>query len=162
MTELKVFGMCIASYSKDEVFKYYTDEQYLRSRQLEAVVATKTKKEAAQLFGVTYNYFSEYAGETGNERQIAAAMSNPGVVMARPLNVYGNDAPYFPVYREPHIIRPRRKKKPLDLTITKPYFTNKDLLMIEQRFAMSNDPEGVEIARKCRIMLGIKEGIYHE
>ena len=55
--------------------------------QARAVVATKTKKEAAKLLGLSMYMMKNYACETGNEKEITAAMKKPGTVVV--MEVYG-------------------------------------------------------------------------
>jgi hypothetical protein len=51
------------------------------------IVATKTKKEARELFGVSYSYFEDYYCETGNKKEIKIAMSKPRTVFRAKDNV---------------------------------------------------------------------------
>jgi hypothetical protein len=48
--------------------------------QVRAVVAAPSRAEAARLLGVTYGHMRDYGCPTGNEKEIAAAMSRPGIV----------------------------------------------------------------------------------
>ena len=44
------------------------------------IVATTSKKKAAELIGTSQYHFSEYGCETGNKREVELAMSKPGTV----------------------------------------------------------------------------------
>jgi len=72
--------------------KVYGTSQYFtrvkgKSFQARAVVATKTKKKAAELLGLSMYMMNNYASETGNEKEIAAAMKKPETVVV--MEVYG-------------------------------------------------------------------------
>lgn len=47
------------------------------------IVATTSKKKAAELIGTTFYHFNEYGSETGNEEEVKLAMSKPGTVFER-------------------------------------------------------------------------------
>lgn len=53
------------------------------------IVATKTKKKAIELFGVSYSRFKDYYCETGNEKEIAIATSKPNTVFRAKDNYSG-------------------------------------------------------------------------
>lgn len=53
------------------------------------IVAAATKKGAAELLGVTYYHFNEFASITANETEVALAMGKPGIVFEC-LNDYRN------------------------------------------------------------------------
>lgn len=59
-------------------------------RQVYAMVATPTKTEAARLFGVSVHEFNQYASEPGGP-QTQPALDRPGVVLAHPLDSWGED-----------------------------------------------------------------------
>ena len=61
--------------------------------QVRAVVAATSQKEAAAAFGVSLYEFRNYACETGNREEIAAAMSKRGCVFSKPLD--GHGVPYM-------------------------------------------------------------------
>lgn len=44
------------------------------------IVATKTKKRAIELFGISYSRFKDYYCETKNEQEIVIATSKPNTV----------------------------------------------------------------------------------
>ena len=72
--------------------KVYGTSQYFttingKHCQARAVVATKTKKRAAELFGLSMYLMNNYASVTGNEKEIAAAMEKPETVVV--MEVYG-------------------------------------------------------------------------
>ena len=48
------------------------------------IVATKTKKAAAEALGLNYNHFNNYASDTGNETELRVALAEPGVVFSAP------------------------------------------------------------------------------
>ena len=54
---------------------------------MRAIIAAKTKKEAAAAFSMSLYIFNEYACETGNEEELQVALSDPGKVFYRP--IYG-------------------------------------------------------------------------
>lgn len=54
------------------------------------VVAVTSGKKAATMFGISYNLFQQYGCETGNKKEIEAAMSQPGTVFIRKVNVEPN------------------------------------------------------------------------
>ena len=47
------------------------------------IVATTSKKKAAELIGTSLYHFNEYGCETGNEEEIKLAMSKPETVFER-------------------------------------------------------------------------------
>jgi hypothetical protein len=49
------------------------------------IVATKTKRSAAVLFGISLNGLNTYGCPTANAEEIALASAEPGVVFARSL-----------------------------------------------------------------------------
>ena len=57
-------------------------------RQYRAIVAVKTQKQAAEAFRVKLHHFRDYASATGNEHEVAVAMSKPGAVFWRPAHNY--------------------------------------------------------------------------
>lgn len=48
--------------------------------QYREIVATRTKKKAIELFGISYSHFRDYYCETGNEQEITIATSKPDTV----------------------------------------------------------------------------------
>lgn len=48
------------------------------------IVATKTKKAAAEALGLSYYHFNEYACDTGNDVELRVALAEPGVVFSSP------------------------------------------------------------------------------
>ena len=59
-----------------------------------AVVATRTKREAARHYNGSYYHFNVYAAETGNAEEVAAATAQPGRCLARSQNWRG---PFTPI-----------------------------------------------------------------
>lgn len=55
------------------------------------MVATTTKKDAAQKIGVSLYMFSQFFCATGNKDDIAKAMESPGTVYAKPYANFGGD-----------------------------------------------------------------------
>lgn len=59
-----------------------TDQYFTREGgQCRAVVATKTKKRAAELLKMSLYTLNSYGCVTGNEKEIEAAMKEPGTVV---------------------------------------------------------------------------------
>lgn len=58
-------------------------------RQAHAVVAAPSKKAAAEAFEVSMYELNRSGGETGNDEDIAVALSEPGTVFYRPMNGRG-------------------------------------------------------------------------
>lgn len=145
---MKVFGIILPVFPSDNI----------SARQCRAVVAAKTKKAAAELFGVSYGEFSNYGCETGDTLEIDTAMANPNQVFARSVDDYSG--PYVEISRKPHVPFKRAKKQyapVFDYTRRDvPAFTNEELTTILERFVMSNDPVGQSIATKAEKMLGSK------
>jgi hypothetical protein len=73
-------GKTVADVLLEEMRKYkvYGTSQYFtkQGKQCRAVVATKTKKKAAELLGLTMYMFYSYVSETGNGKEVTAAMKN--------------------------------------------------------------------------------------
>lgn len=44
------------------------------------IIATRTKKKAIELFGISYSHFTNYYCETGNKQEIVIATSKPNTV----------------------------------------------------------------------------------
>ena len=61
-------------------YKVWGGEIFIEGKQKRAIVATKTKKEAINLFQVSYHRFINYCCETGNETEIKIALSKPNTV----------------------------------------------------------------------------------
>lgn len=144
---MKVFGIILPVVPSDNI----------SARQCRAVVAAKTKKAAAELFGVSYGEFANYGCETGNALEIDTAMATPNQVFARSVDDYSG--PYVEISRRPHVPFRRVKKQyapVFDYTRMDevPAFTHEELTTILERFAMSNDPIGQSIATKAEKMLG--------
>jgi len=63
--------------------KVYGTSQYFKENtyQCRAIVATKTKKRAAELLGQTAYTFKYYTCETGNKKEVDLAMAKPETVI---------------------------------------------------------------------------------
>lgn len=147
--ELKVYALGGFARESDG----FTEDELGHHRQITMIVATRTKKRAQELFGCTSTEMRDYSAVTGNEFDCATALRQPEQVFARPLMTNKANAPYRPIYREPHVPIPRRKKKPFVPAPAPVNFTADELQMIADRFAMSNDPDGQTIAEKAEKML---------
>lgn len=44
------------------------------------IVATRTKRKAMELFGISYSHFKDYYSETGNKNEIEIATSKPNII----------------------------------------------------------------------------------
>jgi hypothetical protein len=150
--ELKVWGMTLSARNLDNL-PLRPDGR--REVQCKAVVATRTKKEAMALFGVTANEMNNYGGETGHEPSLQIAMSQPNQVFACGIDDY--DYNFVPITRQPWITRPRFKRAPYVAPIDPPEFTDEELEAIMERFSMANDPVGQSIVEKIKMMLNAVE-----
>jgi hypothetical protein len=74
--KLKVFGIVL--------MKPYTSA--LSGRQIRCVVAVTSQKAAAAAFKTTLGHVRDYGSITNNDKEVATAMSKPGVVFARALD----------------------------------------------------------------------------
>lgn len=63
---------------------------FWQGEQRRAVVAAKSQKEAARLFGVSLYELRNYASETGNEVEVRIASESPGRVCVKMGDVSGN------------------------------------------------------------------------
>ena len=61
-------------------YKVYGGNRTYKSKQKRIIVAAKSQKEAAALFGVSYYIFKTWYCETGNDLELSVALSNPGTV----------------------------------------------------------------------------------
>jgi hypothetical protein len=66
--------------------KFFTTHMMTPDGQVEAVVAARSKKQAAILYSMSISSFNSWCSETGNAGQIEAASREPGVVFAKPLD----------------------------------------------------------------------------
>lgn len=57
-----------------------------RGTQVQFVVAATSQKKAAALLGCTLGFLRDYGSETGNEDDLAQALSEPGVVFWREMD----------------------------------------------------------------------------
>jgi len=141
--DLKVYRMVLMTRTGDN----------LPGRQISAVVATRTKKEAQERFGITTNEMNDYAATTTNEGDVKAAMSKPGQVFAHRLDDYSDDKTYVEIVRQPHVPISRRVRKPLAPYVPKPQFTQDELELIVAYFERANSPEAAAVAEKAKGML---------
>lgn len=70
-------------------YKVYGGCSTYNGKQVRVIVATKTKKKAYELFGISYSYFTDYFCETGNQEELKIALENPEIVFYRD-NIYSN------------------------------------------------------------------------
>lgn len=66
--------------------KVYGTTLYSSGGQHRAVVAARSKAEAARAFNITPHQARGWCEITGNAREVEAATSEPGIVFWRPLN----------------------------------------------------------------------------
>ena len=52
------------------------------------IVAAPSRKKAAEILGVSQRFMADYGCATGNAKEIALAMSRPGVIFHRHSNDY--------------------------------------------------------------------------
>jgi hypothetical protein len=60
--------------------KVYGGLTFENGKQVRTIVATKSKKRVSELVGVDYRQVLDYWCETGNDMEIATAISQPNVV----------------------------------------------------------------------------------
>lgn len=81
---MKVYGTVLSATPSDRA-----KTGVAMGRQVRAVIAAPTQKVAAEAFGLSLYAFRQYAGETGNQQELAVALSKPGAVFIRGLDAYG-------------------------------------------------------------------------
>lgn len=128
-----------------------------RHRQIMMIVAARTKKRAQELFGVPSSEMNDYHSVTGYEPDIEVAMAAPEQVFARP-EWRGKGAVYRPIWRDPHVPIPRRKKPPYLPYVSEIKFTRDELELIRDRFSMANDPDSQAVGEKAQKMLDRIDG----
>ncbi|MFS0884945.1 hypothetical protein [Aeromicrobium sp. 179-A 4D2 NHS] len=84
MAKLKVYGLT--------TFSRRVPGPANGSNQCNAVIASTSKKAAAEALGMNVYNFNQWASETGNALSIEIAMSDPGVVFLAPLDHGYRDA----------------------------------------------------------------------
>jgi hypothetical protein len=146
--DLKVFGMVISGRREDGLDN---------AVQVSAVVAARTKIEAANLFGVSSGEFSKYASVTGNAEQVTIAMSKPGQVFARNAVKYGGE--YVEIKRTPRTVTPRRPRIPFVMPTPAARFTVEELEMIAGYFSNGNSPEAASICAKANKMISTRAAV---
>lgn len=62
-----------------------------RHQQVRNIVAAPSMKEASRLLGMPYNHMRTMASETGNEEELALALSKPGTIFWKPLDYRHED-----------------------------------------------------------------------
>jgi hypothetical protein len=157
--ELKVFGYTLITYGDES--KRLGQRSHVR--QCKAVVATTTRKEAIEKFGITQGEASGYMSETGNEHDIAIAMSKPGQVFAFALDDHKHANP-IEIFREPHKPIPRRRRPTFEELQAarqareeeqkKREFNRDELEHLVEMLAGANHPLSASIAEKARLQLG--------
>lgn len=63
-----------------KILKVWGGVKWLHHKQVRAIIATRTKKEACIKLDITMHRFNECWGETGNEIEIRTALAKEGVV----------------------------------------------------------------------------------
>lgn len=74
--------------------KVYGGMKFIRGKQVRTIVAAKNQKEAAALVRESLCSFRMYWTATGNETEIAAAMSQPGIVLCASTSMGYDFKPY--------------------------------------------------------------------
>lgn len=157
---LKVFRYTLASY-REEAARL---GQPSHIRQMNAIVAVTTKREAIEKFGITSSEANNFLGQTGNHADIAKAMSKPGQVFAYALNDYKEaDRKYIEVERAPHVPIKRAKRVPIDVRMAMfdqqrrereaREFTREELEYLVDMFDGANNPVAASIAAKAKLSL---------
>lgn len=157
--ELKVFGMIIASFGGEA--QRLGSRQHIR--QIRAVVATTTKKEAIEKLGITATDARDHLGETGNEQEIKIAMSKPGQVFASAIDAYSDDKKYIEIERNPHVPVKRGKRESYeeraarwarqDAAREARKFTAEELEHLVDMLSGANHPLSASIAEKAKLRL---------
>jgi len=73
-----------------KAFKVWGGLEFVHGKQVRTIVATYTKKRAAELLGVSMYYFNNYWTKTGNDIELEVALSEPETVF-RASSSMGND-----------------------------------------------------------------------
>jgi hypothetical protein len=81
-----VAELSLVGYKEMAKLKFFTTHMMTPDGQVEAVVAARSKKQAAILYSMSISSFNSWCSETGNAKQIEAASRQPGVVFAKPLD----------------------------------------------------------------------------
>jgi len=145
---LTVYGICIHRLISDPILENFP--KATNCAQLRAIVATHTKKEAAELLGISVSHLSEYGSVSGNEEQIAIATAKPGQIFAKPITDYSDK--YVEIARTPYMA----KRRFLRSDVSAEVFTSEELETIIDHFAESDDPVGQSIASKAREMMKLR------
>jgi hypothetical protein len=161
--ELKVFGITLMC-SREEADALGMEAH---ARQVRAIVAATTKKEAVAKFGISQHEAAHFmTGPTGNSAEIAQAMTNPGQVFA--YNGYGRvvttGAPkYIEIERKPHAPMKRTKRPTYEEIMAarakreaekaKRKFSAEELEYMAEMFGSANNPLALAIAQKAKLIL---------
>jgi hypothetical protein len=158
--ELKIFRITLMRSTRDPVAEHYAGTRFADCRQIDAVVAAATKKEATELFGISSSeanhYMSSMKANPNDNVSAKIALSKPGQVFAKPTNCWADEATHFEISREPHRVRPRIKSRSIIEIMAEreeSEFTREELEAILERFAMANDSLGQSIAAKAQTKL---------
>lgn len=84
--QLKVWGTCV----------------FIGSMQVRAVVATETKKKAAEMFKITPAVFRAYACQTFNKVELTVALSKPGALFINELMFSPREENYVEIDSDSH------------------------------------------------------------
>jgi hypothetical protein len=155
---LKVFGYILATYG-DESARL---GQASHVRQCRAIVAATTKKEAAEKFGISMHEANGFMSETGNDEEIALAMSKPGQVFAKPIN-YSKTPVVIEIERKPHVPFKRAPRMSIDDKMKlwdkqkadreARRFTKEELEYMVEMFEGGNNPVAAAIAERAKLIL---------
>lgn len=160
--ELKVFRYVMSTYG-DESSRL---GQRSHIRQMNGLVATTTKREAIEKFGITSSEANGFLGETGNEHDIAKAMSKPGQVFAYALDDYrSHDRVYIEVERKAHVPIKRVKGPSWEERLAlidqqrkereAREFNREELEYLVEMFTGANNPIAASIAEKAKLVLSV-------
>jgi hypothetical protein len=154
--ELKVYGtLLVASPEEQEALG-----QNSRQRQIRAIVATRTKKEACEKLGLSASEARGFLAETFNPEETDMAMSEPGQVFATQSHV----KKYFiKIERRPHVPVKRTKRLSFaeQMKIREKNraerearaFTREELEYMVDLFSSANNPLAASIAERARLTL---------
>lgn len=157
--ELKVFSYTL-SCSPDENEALGARKH---TRQIKAVVATTTKREAIEKFGVTQSEARDYMGETGHKPSVDIAISKPGQVFAYSIDDYSDNPKYIEISRKPHVpvkrpkrksyeeIRAEREERRAEEAARR--LNEEELDYLVDMFGGANSPVAQSIAAKAALML---------
>lgn len=155
--ELKVFGTLIMARG-DETASLGMAGHH---RQIRAIVATTTKKEAIEKLGLNSSGGRDFLTETGNDDEIKLATSKPGQVFA--FEPHRSKSVYIEITRKAHVPFKRSKRltyeeqKALrdqaEAERAKRKFTNEELEYLVDLLTGANNPVGASIAERAALIL---------